>query len=78
MEYINKKNMTIDALPGRGIIRAVGKNSQFASSSMTVGYALYSKEYGEMEPHSHAEETVIITKSVNGYVSWGDRKRSSY
>ena len=71
MEYINKNSITVDALCGRGLIRAVGKNSCFDSDKMTVGYALYKKEYGIMEPHAHAEETVIITKSVNGYVSWG-------
>ena len=76
MKYINKNNITIDALPGRGLVRVVGKNSAFDSNEMTVGYAVYSKEFGEMEPHSHAEETVIITKSINGYVSWGDDKNN--
>lgn len=74
MEYINKNQIKIDPLPGRGIIRAVGKDSFFSSESMTVGYALYSEEYGEMEAHAHAEETVIITKTKNGWVSWGESK----
>ena len=29
MEYINKNSITVDALCGRGLIRAVGKNSCF-------------------------------------------------
>lgn len=72
MEYINKNDIVIDPLPGRGLIRAIGKNSHFESDSMTVGYALYSAEYGLMEPHHHAEETVIITKVKDGWVSWGN------
>lgn len=74
MEYILKNNVNIDKLPGRGITRVVGKNSCFESGIMTVGYALYSKEYGVMEPHSHAEETVVVIKAIKGYVSWGDTK----
>lgn len=74
MNYINKNSIAIDALPGRGLVRVIGKNSCFDSDKMMVGYALYSAEYGKMEPHAHAEETVIITKAINGYVSWGDEK----
>ena len=36
MEYINKNSITVDALCGRGLIRAVGKNSCFDSDKMTV------------------------------------------
>lgn len=72
MEFINKKDVPVDALPGRGLLRIVGKNSVFDSDQMSVGYALYSETYGEMEPHSHAEETVIITRSVNGWIEWGE------
>lgn len=74
MEYIQKNEESIEVLPGRGLIRAVGKNSALESQNMTVGYALYNESFGEMEPHCHAEETVIITKSENGYVSWGNDK----
>lgn len=74
MEYVKKTDVPVDALPGRGLLRIVGKKSLFDSEHMTVGYACYSKEYGEMEPHNHAEETVIITKSKNGWIEWGDRK----
>lgn len=74
MNFVNKNRIKVDALPGRGLIRGVGKNSCFDSDKMTVGYALYKKDYGAMEPHAHAEETVIITKAENGYVSWGNEK----
>jgi hypothetical protein len=71
MEYINRKDIRIDPLPGRGLIRAVGKQSHFESTNMTVGWAIYNSEYGIMEPHHHAEETVIITKVKDGWISWG-------
>ena len=74
MEIVKRKDIGIDALPGRGLIRAIGKNSYFDSKAMTVGYAIYSEKYGEMEPHHHAEETCIITKSVGGWLEWGDEK----
>lgn len=73
LEYVNKNDVSIEALPGRGLLRIIGKNSCFDSNSMSVGYALYSEEYGIMEPHRHAEETVIITAAKDGYVSWGDQ-----
>lgn len=78
MKYINKSEVEIDALPGRGLRRIIGKSSCFDSDKMTVGYALYNKEYGSMEPHAHAEETVIITNAFNGYVSWGNKKNELY
>ena len=68
MEYINKNSITVDALCGRGLIRAVGKNSCFDSDKMTKRVALYKKIW-HRRPH-YVGETVIITKSVNGYVSW--------
>jgi len=72
VEYINKNEIKIESLPGRGLQKAIGKDSVFASDSMSVGYAIYSEEYGVMEPHAHAEETIIVTKSKNGWISWGD------
>lgn len=74
MKYVKKQELAIDALPGRGLLRAIGKDSYFASDQMSVGYALYQADYGMMEPHQHAEETVIITKAKKGWVSWGAAK----
>ncbi len=74
MEYIKQSEVAVDALPGRGLQRIVGKHSVFDSDQMSVGYALYSEEFGEMEPHCHAEETVIITKAEKGWIAWGDTK----
>ena len=66
--------MQIDHLPGREIQRAVGKNSASPSGAMTVGYATYSEASGVMEPHHHAEETVIIFDAKKGRVCWGPEK----
>lgn len=71
MKYINKNDLSTDALPGRGLKRAIGKNSYFDSERMTVGYASYQAKFGIMEPHSHVEETVIVTDVSGGWVSWG-------
>lgn len=76
MKIINKDEITTEALPGRGLKRAIGKNSTCDSKKMTVGYALYSTDYGLMEPHQHAEETVIITQADGGSVSWGKDKHN--
>lgn len=74
MEIVARNQMTIDELPGRDLQRAVGKNSFFDSDAMTVGYASYSAKCGEMEPHRHAEETVVIFDAKDGYVCWGEEK----
>ena len=74
MKIVKKDQVIIDPLPGRGLLRVIGKDSHFESKRMTVGYAKYSSEYGVMEPHAHVEETVIITKVKDGWVSWGDSK----
>lgn len=76
MNVVNKKNIEIDSLPGRGLRRVIGKNSYYESDKMMVGYAMYCADYGEMQPHAHDEETVIITKVNNGYVSWGKDKNN--
>ena len=74
MEFVYKDELPIETLPGRGIRKAVGSESYFTSTNMSVGYAMYNYEYGPMEPHQHDEETVIITHSNMGWMSWGDSK----
>lgn len=74
MQYVKKEDVKTEALVGRGIQKVVGKNSYFESTQMSVGYALYNADYGEMEPHCHTEETVIVTKSKDGWIEWGNTK----
>ena len=61
----------VDPLPGRGIRRFVGRDSALGSEEMTVGTALYADEFGPMEPHNHAEETVYVLDADRAWVRWG-------
>lgn len=72
MICIYRDEMPVEALPGRGIQKAVGRDSVVNSEKMTVGYARYDATYGQMEPHHHAEETVIIMDSCKGWVRYGN------
>jgi len=71
MRTTRRLDTPVDPLPGRGIRRFVGRNSAFDSEEMTVGTALYADEFGPMEPHNHAEETVYILDADRAWVRWG-------
>lgn len=71
MEFVNRDDIPRQGLPGRGIQKAVGKDSAIISKKMTVGYATYSEEFGPMAPHNHAEETIIIVDAYNGWIRTG-------
>ncbi|MGD9153905.1 MAG: hypothetical protein PVG90_00180 [Bacillota bacterium] len=74
MEFIQRKELVTEELPGRKIQKAVGKASAVSSRQMTVGFATYSAESGPMEPHHHAEETVVVIDCEKGWVRWGASK----
>lgn len=74
MEYAYKEQAPLAVLPGRGIQKLVGKDSMISSEKMTVGFGSYRPEYGPMEPHNHAEETVVITDAKNAWVRYGNTK----
>ena len=74
MQIIKKDEIPVKALPGRGVYTAVGKGAPSESSRMTVGWTRYSSEFGPMEPHSHAEETVIVSAAKDAYVRVGPQK----
>jgi len=71
MEIVHRKDITKEILPGRIIQKVIGKDSIIKSKKMTVGYAHYSTESGPMEPHQHAEETVVVIGVKDGFVSFG-------
>lgn len=71
MRSTRRADMPIDRLPGRGLRRFVGRGSAIASEEMTVGTALYADEFGPMEPHNHAEETVYVLEADRAWVRWG-------
>jgi hypothetical protein len=71
MRSTRRADTPIDALPGRGLRRFVGRDSAIASEEMTVGTALYADEFGPMGPHNHAEETVYVLEADRAWVRWG-------
>ena len=71
MRTIKDAETPVDPLPGRGLRRFVGRDSALESEEMTVGVARYADEYGPMEPHNHAEETVYILEAERAWVRWG-------
>lgn len=60
MHILERGNIESNALPGRIIQKAVGKDSCVASKKMTMGFARYSRDAGIMEPHNHAEEILYV------------------
>ena len=72
MEYRRREEIETKQLPGRGIADAVGPAGAVqVTSGMKVGFAVYSGEYGAMEPHRHAEETVYIRRADRAWVEFG-------
>ncbi|MGI6083943.1 MAG: hypothetical protein ACOYIF_00700 [Acetivibrionales bacterium] len=74
MNIVKRKELPVNALPGRGVQTAVGKAGPAVSKKMTLGWTRYSAEYGPMEPHQHAEETIIVTAADRAYVRFGPEK----
>ena len=71
MRSIRRAEVPADPLPGRAVQRIVGRGASLASEEMTVGTARYGDEYGPMEPHHHAEETIVVLEADRAWVRWG-------
>lgn len=76
MDFIKRDDIKKNALPGRVVQNAVGHNSAVLSEKMTVSFCHYSAESGPMEPHNHAEESVVVLSCKDAYVKWGSGKDS--
>lgn len=74
MKFITRKDIEKNKLKGRIIEAAVGKEDVIQSKKMTICFAKYSAESGKMEPHNHAEETVVILECRDGWVKFGSTK----
>lgn len=74
MELIQRDEIPQNFLPGRVVQNAVGKNSKIESKKMTVSICRYSAESGPMEPHNHAEETVMVIGCDRAFVKTGPSK----
>ena len=74
MDYVERKDIFENRLPGRTVQNAVGHNSAVLSEKMTVSFCRYDETTGIMEPHNHAEETVVVIGAEKSYVLWGPDK----
>ena len=71
MRSIRRGDVPSDPLQGRTVQRVIGRSASLPSEEMTVGTARYADEFGPMEPHNHAEETVYILDADRAWVRWG-------
>ena len=74
MRVVERDDIYKNMLPGRIIQSAVGHNSALNSEKMTICVAHYSPQSGPMEPHNHAEETVVVLDCKDGWVKRGPSK----
>ncbi len=71
MESIRRQDVAVARLPGRELQRVLGKDSALVSERMTVAFARYSDASGPMEPHRHAEETIVVLAARDARVRYG-------
>ena len=71
MKIVKEEALQKEILPGRIIQSCVGKGAHFESTKMTMGFATYCEQAGEMLPHQHAEESVYIISADRGRVRYG-------
>lgn len=76
MELKKRTDLPVQNLKGRVIQNAVGWNYPIDSRKMTICFAHYSEESGAMEPHQHAEETVVVLDGKDCYVRYGTGKEN--
>ena len=74
MKLITRKDIVGEALPGRTIQKAVGKQSVSSSGKMTIGFGYYSNDQGPMEPHQHAEEVIYVVDAKKARARYGPEK----
>ncbi len=71
MRSIRRGDVPSDPLQGRTVQRVIGRSASLPSEEMTVGTARYADEFGPMEPHNHAEESVVVLSADRAWVRWG-------
>lgn len=76
MKILRKEDIKKGILPGRHVLSAVGKGAAIESTAMSLGWARFAGEYGPMEPHCHAEESMIVVDVKNGYIRIGESKEN--
>lgn len=73
MKIIQRNDVGLERLPGRVIQKLIGKDAFSPSGKMSMGFARYSEESGNMEPHQHAEEICYVINVKNGWIRYGQR-----
>ncbi len=76
MELVARGDIPETRLPGRVVQNAVGRNSAVDSGRMTVSFCRYDASSGPMEPHNHAEESVVVLDCRDAYVKYGTARDS--
>lgn len=72
MKLIKREDVAKKLLPGRVIQLVVSREGAVSPSEvMTMGFARYSAEAGQMAPHRHAEEIVYILSAQDGWTRYG-------
>jgi len=73
VDVLKRTDLDRVKLAGRTLQKAVGGpgEGKVTSTGMTVGFARYSAESGPMEPHHHAEETIYVVDTRDGYIRPG-------
>jgi mannose-6-phosphate isomerase-like protein (cupin superfamily) len=71
MKIIQRSDYQRTELPGRDIWKVVGKESYSESKKITFGFARFSHEQGQPEPHHHAEEICYVLKCKGAFVHFG-------
>jgi len=74
MKIFTRDELPIETLPGRQIQKGVGKDALSNSGKITMGFARYSEESGDMEPHHHAEEVCYVLDAKDGWICFGHTK----
>jgi hypothetical protein len=71
MDHFSRDDVEPGVIPGRAVQRAIGREGRSPSALMSVGFAHFSAEHGEMEPHCHGEEAMYVLDSRDGWVEFG-------
>ena len=71
MDHFRRDEVQPAVIPGRAVQRAVGRDGRSRSERMSVGFARFSAEHGEMEPHCHGEEGMYVLDARDGWIEYG-------
>ncbi len=76
MKLIKREELDEQEILGRRLQPAVGFGMYSGSNKMTVGFATYTDEDSEMEPHCHAEEAIYVISAEKAWFMYGPDKDS--